>query len=136
VLVHLLRSAGNGFYATSHIHIAFVGDDALRSGCNGLQARRAKAVDGHARYADRAARAQCDLPCDVSAGCALRRAATHDDIVHFGGLDTCALYGVFDHVSAHGGAMGHVKGALPAFGQGRAGGGNNYSSSHGYSLVE
>ena len=131
VLVHFLHGAGNGFHATSHINVALVGNDALRGHGNGLQARGTKTVDGHARDTDRAACAQGDLASDVGASGALGLAAAHDDVVHFGGINTGALNGVFDRMTTHGGAVGHIEGTLPAFGQGRAGSGNNYSSSHG-----
>jgi hypothetical protein len=72
VQVHFLLHAGNAFHATGHVHIAFARNDALRGQCNGLQAGRTKAVDGHARHGDGQPARKRDLARDVGAGGTLR----------------------------------------------------------------
>jgi hypothetical protein len=57
--------------------------------------------------------------------------AAHDDVVDLGGVDACALHGVLHRMAAEGGAVGHVEGALPALGEGRAGGGDDDGVGHG-----
>ena len=135
MLVHFLASAGNGFHTTGHINVAFVGNDALRSGGNGLQAGRAETVDGHARHVDGAASTQGDLAGDVGAGSAFGGGTAHDDVVHFTGFDAGALDGVLHGVAAEGGAVGHVEGTFPALGQRGTGGRNNNCGCHGDSLI-
>ena len=126
VRVHLLRGARNGFHAAGHINVAFVGHDALCCRGNSLQARRAKAIDGHARHGDGATCAQCDLAGDVGTRRAFGRAAAHDDVVHFTGLNAGAGNGLLHDVAAQGGTVGHVESTFPGLGQGGAGGRNDY----------
>ena len=116
VFVHFLSGARNSLYAAGHINIAFVGDDALRRGGNGLQTRGAKTVDGHTRYGDRAARTQSGLASDVGAGCAFGRSASEDDVINLGGLNASAFDRVLDRVAGKRCAVGHVESALPTFG--------------------
>jgi hypothetical protein len=91
VHVHLLLHAGNALHPTGHVHLAFTGDDALRGQGDGLQARGAEAVDGHARDGDGAAGGQRDLARDVHAGGAFGVGAAHDHVFHLGGVDAGAL---------------------------------------------
>ena len=129
--VHFLLHAGDAFHTTGHIHLAFTRDDALGSQGNGLQARRAKAVDGHARYADGQACLECNLAGDVGSGGPFGVGAAHDHIFHQCGVDACALNGVLHGVTTQGGTVGHVESTLPALGQGRAGSRNDDGLGHG-----
>ena len=130
VLVHFLLHTRDAFHATGHIHLAFTRDDALRRQGNGLQAGGAKTVDRQTRDRNRQTGFQGDLPCDVGTGGPFGRGATHDHILHFGPLDASALNRVLYRVAAQGGSVGHVEGALPAFGQRRACGRNNDGVAH------
>jgi hypothetical protein len=47
--------------------------------------------------------------------------------IDLAGIDTGARHGVLNGMAAQGGAVRHVEGALPAFGQRGAGGRNNHS---------
>ena len=128
--IHLLLYAGNGLHTPRYINVALIGNDALRCQCNGLQTRRAKAINRHARHSDGATSAQCCLACNVGPGCPLGVCASHDDVIHLGCLDASALDGMLHRVTAQRGAMGHVEGTFPAFGQGGACGGYDYCGSH------
>ena len=128
--VGLLLHARDAFHATGHIHLAFARDDALRSQSNGLQARRAKAVDGHARHGNGQTGLEGDLAGDVGTGGAFGGGAAHDHVFDFGGVNACAGHGVLHRVATQGGPVGHVESALPAFGQRGAGGGNDYGVGH------
>ena len=125
--VHFLLHAGDAFNTTGHVNVGLAGDDPLRGQRNGLQARRAKAVDRHARHRHRAAGAQRDLAGDVGAGGAFGRGATHDDVIDFAGLNAGTGHGMLNGMAAQRGAVRHVEGALPAFGQRGAGSRNNHS---------
>ena len=114
--VHFLLHTRNGFHTTGYINIALIGDDALCRGCNGLQARRAKTVDGHARHGDGATGAQSGLAGDVGTSCTFGCGATHDDVIHLTGFDASAFDGVLDSMATECGAVGHVEGTLPALG--------------------
>jgi hypothetical protein len=111
----------------THDAVAVLVSHALRGEGNGLKARRTKAVHRHAGDRDRAAGAQCHLARNVGTRGALGVGTSHDDIVHFGGLDAGPGNRVLDGVAAQGGAMGHVERAFPAFGKRGAGGGDNNS---------
>ena len=124
--VHFLLHTGDAFNAARHVDIGLTGNHTLRSQRNGLQTRRAKTVDGDTRDGDGATGTQGSLARDVGAGGAFRRGATHDHIINFPGFDAGALDRVLDRVAGKGRTMGHVEGALPAFGQRGAGSGNDY----------
>ena len=135
VQVHLLLHATDALHTAGDEHIGLAGNDALRGQRDGLQARRAEAIHGHARGGDGAAGHQRDLAADVHAGGAFGVGAAHDDVVDGGKVDAGTFNGVLDRVAAERGAMGHVEGTLPALGKRRAGGGNDHGGSHGLLLV-
>ena len=120
VLVHLLLHTRNAFHTTGNIHVAFTGDDTLRSQRNGLQTRGAKTVDGETTHGDGAVSHKRDLAGDVGTCRALRVGATHDDVFNVGSVNASPSDGVFDRVATQSGAMGHVESTAPAFGQGCA----------------
>jgi hypothetical protein len=131
VLVHLLLHAGDALDAAGHVDVALARDDALRHHGDGLQARRAEAVDRGARHRDRQVGHQRDLARDVGAGGAFGIGAAHEHVLDGAGVDAGALHGVLDGVAAERGAVRHVERALPALGQGRAGGGDDDGVGHG-----
>jgi hypothetical protein len=130
VLVGLVLHATDAFHTARHVHVAFARDDALRRHGDGLQAAAAEAVDGDTAHGDGQASAQRDLAGDVAAGGAFGRGAAHQHVFNGTGVDAGALHGVLHGVATQGGAVGHVEGALPALGQGGAGGGNDDGVAH------
>ena len=111
-------------------HRHLVDQHALGGHRDGLQARRAEAVDGHARDADRRAGAHRRDAGDVGAGRAFRRGAAQDHVLDLAELDLGALGGVLDRVRAQVGAVGVVEDAAECLADRRAGGGDDDGVSH------
>jgi hypothetical protein len=110
------------FEAAGNHHRHLVDQHALGGHRDGLQARRAEAVHGHARDADRRAGADRRDAGDVGARRAFRRGAAQDHVLDFAQLDLGALGGVLDHVRAQVGAMCVVEDAAKGLADRRAGG--------------
>ena len=83
------------------------------------------------RHGDRQVGHQRDLARDVGAGGAFGVGAAHEHVFDRRRVDAGALHGVLDGMAAQRGAVRHVEGALPALGQGRAGGGDDDGVGHG-----
>jgi hypothetical protein len=71
-----------------------------------------------------------DLARDVHAGRALGVGAAHQHVLDRAAVDAGALDRGLDRETAQRRAMGHVEGALPALGQGGAGGGDDDGIAH------
>ena len=128
--VHFLLHSGDGFHAACDEHIALTRDDALRGHRDGLQAGRAETINGCARHTVRHASTQSGLTSDVPAGRAFGVGAAHEHVIDLSGVDARALDRVLNGVAAERRAVGHVESALPALGQGGAGGTYDYCISH------
>ena len=94
----IVLHAGDGFDATRNVHLALARDDALRGQRDGLQARGAVTIHGHARGGHGTSGAQRDLARDVEAGGAFGIGAAHEHVFDRGRIELRAFHGVFDHV--------------------------------------
>ena len=120
VHIHFILHARDGFNPTGSINVSFTCNHALRCCRNGLQTRRAKAIDGHARRRYRTAAAQGDLASNVKARCTFRIGAANNHVFYLPSFNPSARYSCLQSVSTQGCTMGHVEGAFPRFGEGRA----------------
>ena len=113
---------GNGFDTSAHHDIGGFGHDLLCGERDGVEARRAIAVDGDAGGGDRAAGPDQRLARDIVAGGAFGHAAAHDDVFHFARINAGLGDGGLDGMAAHHGAMGLVETAAHRFAHAGAGG--------------
>ena len=121
----------NAFHATRHHGGHAFEHDAPGGHGNGLQARRAEAVDDRAAHGDGQACAQRRLAANVAAGGALGVAAAPDQVFDQAGVNACALHGSLHREGTQLGARGLVEFAAVRLGQRGTGGGNDDGFAHG-----
>ena len=107
-----------------------LGHHLLRAHRDGLQARRAEAVDGGAGRRHRTAGLDGREPRDVEAGGAFRIGAAHEDVLDLGRIDAGLADGVLDGVARHDRAVRHVESAACGLRQSGPRGGNDHRFTH------
>jgi hypothetical protein len=100
-----------------------------------LQTGRAKAVDGRAGGVGRATRPNGRLARNIMTGRAFGHGAAHENVLHRFGLDVAARQRMFDRMTGHRRAMGHVEAAAAAFGERGARSGDDDGVMHGAFLL-
>ena len=110
------------FEPTGDHHRNAIDDHPLGGHGDGLQARRAEAVDRDPRRIHRKPRAHCALPGDIMPGRPFGHAATHDHILDLSRFYAGAGDGGGADMAAQPCAVGVVEGAAVGFAGGRVGG--------------
>src|ERR1019366_2927852 len=113
--------------AAGHDALGAVIDDVARGHGDGLQARRAEAVDGHAGGGDRHAGEQRRLAAEIAG--AVGHIA-HETVFHRVLVDARAFDGVLHRVGGHADSGGDVEPATAGLGQARASIGNDNGFTH------